>query len=318
MGSVLITGGLGFVGGRLSKKIASGSDVLVSSRTIADKKALAAHGNVRQIDHAELLLKDSFPHKTDTVIHLAALNEWDCVRHPSDAIRVNVDETRIILENAIASGVQHFIYFSTAHIYASPLKGHIDETALPVPVHPYAITHKAAEDYVVAAGLQNKIHAIVVRLSNSFGAPVVPTVNRWTLLANDLARQAIEKGRLTLNSNGCQFRDFITLTDVENAIHGMLAGISGFNKMIYNLGAGKSLKVIEMAEMLAAAYKELFGNSLEIKLPDNSIPTKEPELVFSNERLISEGIVIKNDWMSELKELLLFCHQNFKPAALAQ
>ena len=118
--------------------------------------------------------------------------------------------------------VERFIYFSTAHIYGAPLEGTITEKSLPSPVHPYAITHRAAEDYVIAAAKQKRIQGTVLRLSNSFGAPVSPHVNRWTLLANDLCRQAVEKGTITLRSNGCQYRDFICLTDVEEVMAKML------------------------------------------------------------------------------------------------
>lgn len=313
MQKILITGGLGFVGGRLAKALSKENNVIVSSRKAIGADQLAMHGPVSQVLHADILQKETFPLQISTVIHLAALNEWDCVSHPSEAIRVNIDETRIILENSIAAGAKQFIYFSTAHVYASPLKGKIDETMLPVPVHPYAITHKAAEDYVVAAALQKKIKGIIIRLSNSFGAPVLPTVNRWTLLANDLCRQAIEKKKLVLLSNGCQYRDFVCLADVENILRTIIeANPERFNKIIYNLGAGSSMRVIDMANMIATCYQELFGEAIPVQLPDGAVATNEPALHFSVERLLSEGCAIGNSVTAELKGLLLFCSKYFR------
>src|SRR5215471_3174806 len=189
MSTVLITGGTGFVGGRITRKLAAaGFGITVSSRKPVPPDTLALHGQVAQLLHNHLLSIESFPQGINTVIHLAALNEHDCVKYPSEAIRVNIDEARIILENSIAAGVKRFIYFSTAHVYGSPLAGNIKESTLPVPVHPYAITHKAAEDYVMAAGQQGKINSTIIRLSNSFGSPVSPSVNRYTLLAHDVYR----------------------------------------------------------------------------------------------------------------------------------
>ncbi len=311
---ILITGGLGFVGGRLTKKLSGQFEVIVSSRKPVNQNILELHGNVSAIFHKDILSEGSFPKNIDTIIHLVALNEWDCVKFPSEAIRVNIDETRIILENAIAAGVKNFIYFSTAHIYANPLIGKITEETLPVPVHPYAITHKAAEDYVMAATLQKKIHGLVVRLSNSFGAPVSHEVNRWTLLANDLCRQAVEKESLTLLSNGCQYRDFICLTDVEDVVETMVKRPSDFKKIIYNLGAGQSMRVIDMAKQIAAISKTLFGKEIKIHLPAQSEPSDEPSLLFSIERLLSEGCEIKNRVEHELRELLLFCEHHFTKA----
>jgi UDP-glucose 4-epimerase len=313
MSKVLITGGLGFVGGRLAKKLSGQHEVIVSSRSVANAATLQAHGSIQHIEHRHLLSAATFPAGIQTVIHLAALNEIDCVRQPSEAIRVNIDETRIILENSIVAGVTSFFYFSTAHIYGSPLQGNIDELVLPVPVHPYAITHKAAEDYVVAATQQKKIQGVVIRLSNSFGSPVVPTVNRWSLLANDLGRQAIEKGKLVLSSNGCQYRDFVCLTDVENVIAAMVhRQPAPLRHSIYNLGSGVAVKVLDMAQLIAANYHTLFGKTLPVELPAGAVPTTEPSLHFSIDRLLQEQVVIKNDINAELQALLLFCHQNFK------
>ena len=191
MSRILITGGFGYVGGRLSRRLSEEHEVWVSSRKPVPDDILRLHGQVKRIDHALLLDPATFPASVDVVIHLAALNEIDSVKFPSEAIRVNIDETRMILENSISKKVDQFIYFSTAHIYGAPLEGTITEESLPRPVHPYAITHRAAEDYIVAAVKHNRIKGTVLRLSNSFGAPVSPHVNRWTLLANDLCRQAV-------------------------------------------------------------------------------------------------------------------------------
>ena len=242
---------------------------------------------------------------------MAALNEWDCVSNPSEAIRVNIDETRIILENAIKHGAKEFIYFSTAHAYGQ-LTGHVTEERLPAPVHPYAITHRAAEDYVNAAGIQKKINTVCLRLSNSFGAPVVPTVNRWTLLANDLAKQAIEKKQLTLLSNGCQYRDFISLSDVTAVVSEMISnGISILKHPMYNLGSGQSMRVIDMANLIVSVHKELYNQELPIILPEDAIQTTEPGLQFDISLLESAGFKMKNDFRAEIKSLLQFCREHF-------
>ncbi len=252
-----------------------------------------------------------FPDSIDTVIHLAALNEIDSVKFPSEAIRVNIDETRVILENSISKKVDRFIYFSTAHIYGAPLEGTITEKSLPSPVHPYAITHRAAEDYVLAATRQKTIQGTVLRLSNAFGAPVSPHVNRWTLLANDLCRQAVEKGTLTLRSNGCQYRDFICLTDVEEVVAKMLINPKSPHHNIYNLGSGISMRVIDMADSIIQSAVTVLKKNISLDLPAESFPTDEPSLNYSISRLLAEGYHIANDVNIELERLLQFCAENF-------
>ena len=315
MSKILITGGFGYVGGRLTKRLASDHEVLVSARLPATSYQLSMHGRVQAILHERVLNPDLFPKDIDCVIHLAALNEWDSVKYPSEAIRVNVDETRIILDNAIHVRAKQFIYFSTAHIYGSPLAGDIDELTVPRPVHPYAITHRAAEDYVTAAGLQGKLNAIVVRLSNAFGAPVTPSVNRWTLLVNDLCQQAAADGTLKLRSNGLQYRDFVCLTDVEETIARMVSGLHAFNQLIYNLGSGISIRVIDMANAIAAACVTVFQKNIPVLLPVGSEPTKEHTHQFSIARLFNEGCDMPNDVTMELERLLQFCKEYFPVSA---
>lgn len=312
MGKILITGGFGYVGGRLAKYLQSHHAVVVSSRKQPTAEQLERHGQPEFVLHDHLLQTGGFPEGLDAVIHLAALNERDVLVSPSEAIKVNIDQTRIILEQAIASGVQQFIFFSTAHVYGSPLHGEIDETVLPVPVHPYAITHRAAEDYVLAAQAQGRILSTVIRLSNSFGAPVDPAVNRWTLLVNDLCRQAVTHQKLLLASNGCQYRDFVCLADVQAAMEHILekrehSPITG----IFNLGSGISMPVLEMAELIAENYGKLYGQTIPVHIPDGATQTNEPSLQFSIARLQSTGWAVKNDFRQELQEMLLFCKQNF-------
>jgi UDP-glucose 4-epimerase len=311
MSRILITGGFGFVGGRLSRRLSEEHEVWASSRKPVPESILRLHGNVRRIDHALLLDPAGFPASVDAVIHLAALNETDCVKFPSDAIRVNIDETRIILENSISKKVDQFIYFSTAHIYGAPLEGTITEETLPWPVHPYAITHRAAEDYIIAATIQKKIKGTVLRLSNSFGAPVSPHVNRWTLLANDLCRQAVEKGTINLRSNGCQYRDFICLTDVEEIMARMLTNPRSPGHIIYNVGSGISMRVIDMADSIIQSAVTVLKKNISLDLPAEFPPTDEPALIYSIGRLLSEGYHIANDVNIELEKLLQFCSENF-------
>ncbi len=310
MNKILITGGTGFVGGRLTKRLAAENEVFISSRKKPDDDALRLYGGVRFIDHSGLLHPEGFP-AVDMVIHLAALNEMDSVKNPSEAIRVNVDETRIILENSVKRAVDRFYYFSTAHIYGSPLAGKITEDTLPVPVHPYAITHRAAEDYVVAAVRQHKINGTILRLSNSFGAPVSSRVNRWTLLANDLCRQAVEKGKMVLNSNGCQYRDFICLGDVEEILASMIERREPLKNIIYNLGSGLAVRVIDMAKIIEKLCVIILKKNVPVILPEHTKETIEPVLEFSVDRLLAEGFHVQNDVTLELERLLQFCSDHF-------
>ncbi|MEI6093227.1 MAG: SDR family oxidoreductase, partial [bacterium] len=244
--TVLITGGLGYVGGRITKFLSENSD---SNLIIADigknvpDPTWLKKGKIVNLDLCSEKL-DDICKGVDCIIHLAATNEIESGENPEKALLVNGMGSLKLLRSAEKNKVKRFLYFSTAHVYKSPLSGTIDEVMLTRPGHPYAITHKVAEDFILASHDRRNIDGIIIRMSNSFGAPVNPEVNRWTLLVNDLCRQVVATKKLTLKSSGTQERDFVTLEDVCRAVlHLLYLPSDKIGDGIFNLGGEKSLSI---------------------------------------------------------------------------
>src|SRR5207245_1641136 len=103
-----------------------------------------------------------------------------------------------LTDAAKRAGVRRVVYVSTAHVYGAPLAGVITEASCAVSLHPYATSHRAAEDVVRAAHERKTIEGVVIRLSNAYGAPVSEDANCWTLLVNDLCRQAARTKTMVL------------------------------------------------------------------------------------------------------------------------
>src|SRR6202000_3488021 len=94
------------------------------------------------------------------------------------------------------AGVARLVYLSTVHVYGDRMAPGVTltEDMRPEPRSAYAISRLAFEQ--VSAGLTSgACDLVVLRLSNSVGAPRHPSVDRWSLLANDLARQGALDGR---------------------------------------------------------------------------------------------------------------------------
>src|SRR5690606_29599263 len=106
------------------------------------------------------------------------------------------------------------------------------------PTSAYARARRACEELLLSA---DDIEAVVLRLSNAVGAPADPSVDRWTLVANDLGRSAVLDRKMVLHSTGQQWRDFIALTDACRMIAGTLAPT--VPPGVYNLAAGASSMV---------------------------------------------------------------------------
>jgi UDP-glucose 4-epimerase len=244
------------------------------------------------------------------ILHLAATDEIVSAVNPEEALLVNGLGTLKLLGAAERAGVERFIYFSTAHIYGSPLAGTITEKNLPRPVHPYAITHRVAEDFVLAAHDKKVLQGIVLRLSNGFGAPINTHFSRWTLVINDLCRQAVTSGKLVLRTSGLQWRDFITLTDVARAIlHFLNLPIEQCNDGLFNLGGECSLRIIDIATLIAARAKEVFGLALPIHRPDPQPGEPYPSLDYCIAKLKTTDFTLVKNLDEEIDGTLRFCRE---------
>ena len=313
--SVLITGGAGYVGGRIVRRLASRGDILLRighrhrEGILPSRSASASAVSLDMMSSKSLV---SACCGVETIIHLAALNEIDSSADPEQALLVNGLGTLKLLQAAQQACVCRFIYFSTAHVYGAPLAGVITERSLPRPVHPYAITHHIAEDFVLAAHDRNALTGIVVRLSNGFGAPVDASVNRWSLLVNDLCRQAVTSRTLTLRSSGLQSRDFITLEDVARAAeHFLFLAPSLCGDGLFNLGGESSFRIIEIAERIAARCQVMLGYTPEVCRPKPLPGEGSADLDFSIEKLKSSGFSLSGNMDEEIDATLLLCKEAF-------
>jgi UDP-glucose 4-epimerase len=197
-------------------------------------------------------------------------------------------------------------------VYGAPLVGVLTERSPTRPVHPYAITHRAAEDFVFGEASRGGLEPLVIRLSNAVGAPASATVERWTLLVNDLSRQIVVDGRMTLRSAGLQQRDFIPMTDVCRAIaHLLEQPAERLQDGLFNLGGGRSLRVIDVAQRLAARAEALLGFLPEIARPAPRDGESAPTLDYRIDKLLGSGFSLEGDLDRELEDTLRFCQAVF-------
>ncbi len=316
MKKILVTGGLGYVGGRIVAELLQdlNAEIYIDSRrTNVDVVNLFSSDRVfltsemKNIGDTEVFSRSYF-----AVIHLAALNEIDSLKFPVQAVEFNVQRSVILLEKAVKSGVGKFIYFSTAHVYGSPLVGNITEETNCRPVHPYSITHKNFEDHLLAARDNGRIDGIVLRLSNAYGSPIWSSVDRWTLLINDLCKQVAETGHLKLNSSGLQQRDFITLTDVARAVCFILdKDPTTTGNGLFNLGGNNTRSILEMAHLVKDCGEEVYNKEVVLDLPVSNDSKVEVALRYSSQKLMELGFNWTGDERSEIINMHKFCKQVF-------
>jgi UDP-glucose 4-epimerase len=303
---VLITGGFGYVGGRLCVELARAPGVRVAVTTRAARPVPPGLPPVDVVQADPLSDADLARacEGADAVVHLVAANEVDSARDPEAALAFTTLSTLKTLRAARAAGVRRFVYLSTAHVYGAPLRGRITEETPPRPVHPYAVTHRAAEDFVRAEHDGGRLEGVVVRLSNAFGAPAWPGVNRWTLLTNDLALQLADAGRLVLKTPGLQPRDFIALGDAAAALAHLLdLPAERLGDGVFNVG-GAPMTVIDMARRFALVARRVLGHEVALEHPAPGPGDAAFDLDFRYDRLLATGFRGRGDVEGELEALL--------------
>lgn len=311
---ILITGGFGYLGARIAEfLIRQGHYIIVGTR---DSKIRVVNekfnSKIVQLSWNEQGELDKICKGIDVVIHTAGINAQECAENPVSALEVNSVNTSRLVQSAIKNGVQRFLYISTVHVYSDSLQGVISEKSCPVNIHPYAYSHKVAEDVVSYAHKAGLIDGIVIRLSNGFGAPVHDNANCWKLLINDLCMQSVRDRGLVLNSDGKQSRNFIPISEVCNVIYhlvckNLLNNLDSYSTPI-NVGMKKSYTIFEIAMLVQDRSFQLLGYRPPIKKVDNDNDDNRLMLDYKIDTLLSLGYKFQYSIEDEIDLMLKYCY----------
>ena len=311
---ILITGGFGFLGGRLAAHLAhAGHQILLGSRRPQNQPAWVPRASVVQIFWNDEEALKKLVVDIDVVIHTAGMNAADCKADPVAALEFNGESTARLVNAASMTGVKRFLYFSTAHVYSSELSGVIDEQRPTENSHPYATSHLAGEKSVLAANRGRQFEGSVLRISNAFGAPAHRDVNCWSLLINGLCRQLVESRQMTLRSTGLQQRDFIDITALCNVIEEFIKfDFDARIPEIINIGLGISLSIREISKIIQERCHLVLGFSPPLTWLQADATGEPCLLEFRSNGLRAMNIIQKrNGIIPEIDNLLKFCANNF-------
>ena len=303
------------MGGRIAGHLQeAGHTVILGSRHAVCAPEWLPGARVVRLDWDDAAALERSCQGVDSIVHAAGMNAQDCAIDPVAALSFNGVATARLVGAAVRAGVQRFIYLSTAHVYGSPLAGLITEETCPRNLHPYATSHLAGEHAVLNASQRKQIHGKVMRLSNAIGAPMHKDVNCWMLLVNDLCKQAVQTGKLVLQTSGLQQRDFVGMTEVCRVAEQLtVVGISASEQLdIFNVGAGVSQSVLAMAHLIQQRSLQVLGFEPALQCVQGKIGEPHSTMTYRTDNLTKMGIKTNGTANTEeIDSLLRFCYSTF-------
>lgn len=256
MPTFLVTGGAGFIGSNIVKRLLSeGHKVRVVDNFATGKREHLTlfrdnpnfqlfEGDLRDIDGLKTAVRD-----VDYILHQAALPSVPrSINDPITTNNVNILGTLNILELARKFKVKRVVYASSSSVYGNnKILPKVED--MPVsPLSPYAVSKYAGERYCQIYYHIYGLETVCLRYFNVFGPNQDPT-SQYSAVIPKFIRLMKKKKPPVIFGDGKQSRDF---TFVENNVEANLLACytEGVAGEILNIACGENYTLIELVDII--------------------------------------------------------------------
>ena len=260
---VLITGGLGFIGSNLARKLVESKNVV----TVVDSLIPEYGGNLRNLHDLsdEIIIKvadirdessiNQLIKDQDYLFNLAGqTSHLDSMENPFIDLDINAKAQLSILEACRRNNPEiRIVFASTRQIYGKPEYLPVDEKHPQRPVDVNGINKIAGEQFHI---LYNKVYGIqtsVLRLTNTYGPRMRIKDARQTFLGIWI-RNLLEGKAIQVFGDGKQRRDYNYVDDVLDALLIAATEVNAVGK-VYNLGAPDPISLEETAKIMCQGFE---------------------------------------------------------------
>ncbi|VXC82890.1 UDP-glucose 4-epimerase GalE [Sphingomonas sp. AX6] len=265
-GSVMVTGGAGYIGSHaVLALLDAGIQVVVLDNLVTgfdwavDSRATLVVADIEDDAAVRAAMRD---HAVFAVMHFAgSVVVPESVENPLKYYRNNTAASRSLIESAVAEGVKHFIFSSTAATYGIPETVPVREDSPKQPINPYGMSKLMTEAMLADVAAAHAINYCALRYFNVAGADLQGRSGQSTAGATHLIKVAVEAAtgkRASVSVFGTDFatpdgtgvRDYIHVTDLA-AAHvdalQLLIDQPGESHTL-NCGYGKGFSVLEVLD----------------------------------------------------------------------
>lgn len=255
----VVTGGAGFVGAHLVKRLVDDGHEVV----VIDDLSSGFRSNLDGIDvelvEASILDDGALTSilDADAVVHLAAVPSVPkSVKDPVTSHNANATGTVRVLE-AARSNNAHVIVASSSSVYgANPVLPKV-ETMRPMPISPYAVSKLATESYALSYQHVYGLPTLAFRFFNIFG-PLQAPGHAYAAVVPAFTHAAVRGEALTVHGDGEQTRDFTYVgTVVDTIVDAIERKVTSLDPV--NLAFGTRYSLLDVIELIEAEL----GTALE-------------------------------------------------------
>ncbi len=257
MENILVTGGAGFIGSNLIRKLLElGKAVIVVDNLSTGKVENLVEGVLfyqHDITDWEMMKRIFSIHKPAYVFHLAAQASVPrSVEDPVFDASVNILGSLNLLQLCVEYGTRKVVFSSTGGaIYGDGVSRiPTPETETPLPFSPYGIAKLSAEHYLRFFRDQHGLDFTALRYGNVYGPRQDPFGEAGVVAI--FTKRMLEGEEVVINGDGEYIRDYVYVEDVVEA--NLLAMEKGSGEIL-NIGTGRGTSVNE----LFRALKEITG-----------------------------------------------------------
>ncbi len=243
---ILVTGGAGFIGFHLCKKLSEANPNV----TIYDNLSSGTLENVKDTPKAKFVKNDILnlknlyaTEKAEIIFHLAAQVVVPySMENPLEDFETNARGTLNVLEKARKDDAR-VVFASSAAVYGNPTKFPTPETYGFNPFSCYGLSKVVGEEYCQMYMTQYGLDITILRFANVYGSRCHGVIHDF------LDKLQKNPAKLEIIGTGLQSRDFVNVSDVVDAVILAATRENALGKT-FNIGFGETTKIIDLAKMI--------------------------------------------------------------------
>ena len=317
--TVLVTGGAGYIGSHMVLELRDAGEAVVVIDNLSTGFRWAVPddvplivGDVGDIELVSRLIREW---NVQSIIHFAgSIIVPESVSDPLKYYRNNTANSRNLIEAAVSTGVNAFIFSSTAAVYGMPDENPVSETAPLRPMSPYGTSKLMTEFMLADVARAHDFRYVALRYFNVAGADPEGRTGQSTPEATHLIKVACETalgrrphmqvfGTDYPTADGTCIRDYIHVKDLARAHMRALAHLRrGGASEVFNCGYSRGASVLEVVDAVKRASKTDFEVKLAPRRPG------DPAAIVASSAKIREAL----GWTPEYDDLDVIVAQAFQ------